>query len=233
MLKAGGAYLPIEAGSPARAGRRHDRRRGARLVLTTTGAAAGMPALAGVEVVAVGTGKSLRMADERAAPPDLAHPLSLAYISFTSGSTGVPKGVAVPQRAVIRLISDPVVRALGPGERLLHLAPVAFDASTLEIWGALLTGATVVIAPPGPLGLPDIAALLRSCRRDGRLADRRAVPPARRDRPRRDRRASPSCWRAATCSVRTRCAPCSRRAVGGRWSTATARPRTPPSPPAT
>ncbi len=96
------------------------------------------------------------------APPDVSHPLSLAYISFTSGSTGVPKGVAVPQRAVIRLISDPTFASLGPGERLLHLSPVAFDASTLEIWGALLTGATVVIAPPGPLGLPDIASLLRT-----------------------------------------------------------------------
>ena len=101
-------------------------------------------------------------ADERAAPPDVAHPLSLAYVSFTSGSTGVPKGVAVPQRAVIRLISDPTFAPLGPGERLLQLAPVAFDASTLEIWGALLTGATVVIAPPGPLGLPDVASLLRT-----------------------------------------------------------------------
>ena len=53
------------------------------------------------------------------------------------------------------------VRAVGPGQRLLQLAPVAFDASTLEIWGALLTGATMVIAPPGPFGLTDIAALLR------------------------------------------------------------------------
>ena len=100
--------------------------------------------------------------DEGAAPPDVSHPLSLAYLSFTSGSTGVPKGVAVPHRAVIRLISHPTFATLGPGERLLHLAPVAFDASTLEIWGALLTGATLVVAPPGPLGLPDIASLLRT-----------------------------------------------------------------------
>ena len=92
----------------------------------------------------------------------MSHPLSLAYVSFTSGSTGVPKGVAVPQRAVVRLVCGPVFAPLGPGQRLLQLAPVAFDASTLEIWGALLTGATIVVAPPGPLGLTDIAALLRT-----------------------------------------------------------------------
>src|SRR6202046_5611319 len=135
---------------------------GARLVLVTAGTAATMPRLPGVDVVLVDA-EPAAAADEAAAPPDVSHPLSLAYVSFTSGSTGVPKGVAVPQRAVIRLVSDPVFATLGPGQRLLHLAPVAFDASTLEIWGALLTGATIVVAPPGPLGLPEIASLLRRC----------------------------------------------------------------------
>ncbi len=68
----------------------------------------------------------------------------------------------MPQRGVIRLISSPTFAKLGPGERLLHLAPVAFDASTLEIWGALLTGGTIVVAPPGPLSLSEISALLRT-----------------------------------------------------------------------
>jgi amino acid adenylation domain-containing protein len=157
VLKAGGAYLPIDMGSPASRIGAMIAAAGARLVLST----AQMPPLPGVETIRIDQHPTAA-GDEPGPPPDTAHPLSLAYISFTSGSTGVPKGVAVPQRAVIRLISDPTFASLGAGQRLLHLSPVAFDAATLEIWGALLTGGTVVIAPPGPLGLPEIASLLRT-----------------------------------------------------------------------
>ena len=165
VLKAGGAYLPVDPASPAPRTAAMIAAAGARLVLATDTTAATMTKIPEVDVVrvdGVGVAEPGIAAGSLAAPPDAAHPLSLAYISFTSGSTGVPKGVAVPQRGVIRLISNPTFAALGPGERLLHLAPVAFDASTLEIWGALLTGGTVVVAPPGPLSLSDIAALLRT-----------------------------------------------------------------------
>ncbi len=80
------------------------------------------------------------------APPD---PDRTAYIAFTSGSTGEPKGVCVPHRAVIRLVHEAGFVRLGPGERMLRLSPLAFDASTLEIWGALLSGAAVEVFPPG------------------------------------------------------------------------------------
>jgi amino acid adenylation domain-containing protein len=165
VLKAGGGYLPVDPASPPPRVAAMIAAAGARLVLATGTAATAMTQLPEVDLLRVdgiGLTEPVLAADGLAAPPDTAHPLSLAYISFTSGSTGVPKGVAVPQRAVIRLISHPTFASLGPGERVLQMAPVAFDASTLEIWGPLLNGGTVVLAPPGPLSLSEMAALLRT-----------------------------------------------------------------------
>jgi amino acid adenylation domain-containing protein len=87
-------------------------------------------------------------------------PGRLAYVAFTSGSTGQPKGVAVPHRAVIRLVHEAPYVRLGPQEQVLRLSPLAFDASTLELWGALLTGATLEVAPPGLLSPSELGAVL-------------------------------------------------------------------------
>ncbi|MFS0695603.1 amino acid adenylation domain-containing protein [Streptomyces nitrosporeus] len=88
-------------------------------------------------------------------------PARLAYVAFTSGSTGEPKGVAVPHRAVLRLVHEAGYVRLGPGERMLRLSPLAFDASTLELWGALLTGATLEVHPPGPASPTELGTFLR------------------------------------------------------------------------
>ena len=68
-----------------------------------------------------------------------------AYAMYTSGSTGRPKGVLVRHRAINRLVLDQTYAAFGPNETILHLAPLAFDASTFEIWGALLNGSRLAI----------------------------------------------------------------------------------------
>ncbi|ATB48289.1 non-ribosomal peptide synthetase [Corallococcus macrosporus] len=85
---------------------------------------------------------------------------NLAYVMFTSGSTGRPKGVGVPQRAVTRLVMGSGVADFGPREVWLQLAPTAFDASTLEVWGALLHGGKLVVYPEGPLELEALARTL-------------------------------------------------------------------------
>jgi amino acid adenylation domain-containing protein len=71
--------------------------------------------------------------------------LDLAYVMFTSGSTGEPKAIAVPHRAVVRLVSNTNYVDFKPGLRIAQASSIAFDASTLEIWGALLNGGTLVI----------------------------------------------------------------------------------------
>ncbi len=85
-----------------------------------------------------------------------------AYVLFTSGSTGTPKGVEVPHRGLMRLACGTTMLPLGPGDRMLGFAPITFDVSVFEIWGALLNGATLVLAPAGPLSLGDLAAYIAS-----------------------------------------------------------------------
>lgn len=67
-----------------------------------------------------------------------------AYVMYTSGTTGRPKGVIVPHRGVVRLARNNFVD-VGPEDSILQMAPLAFDASTFEIWAALLNGAAIVI----------------------------------------------------------------------------------------
>ncbi|WP_157375985.1 non-ribosomal peptide synthetase, partial [Burkholderia ubonensis] len=70
---------------------------------------------------------------------------SAAYVMYTSGSTGEPKGVIVPHRAVIRLVTSGDYFSIREGDRVAHASNPAFDASTFEIWVPLLNGATLVI----------------------------------------------------------------------------------------
>jgi amino acid adenylation domain-containing protein len=74
-------------------------------------------------------------------------PESPAYIMYTSGSTGKPKGVVVPQRAIVRLVKTQNFLPFGPDLTFLQLSNTSFDASTLEIWGALLNGGRLVLQP--------------------------------------------------------------------------------------
>ncbi|MGH9302455.1 MAG: amino acid adenylation domain-containing protein, partial [Acidimicrobiales bacterium] len=104
------------------------------------------------------------LVDESGSDPGVVvDPEQLAYVMYTSGSTGVPKGVAVQHRDVVALAFD---RCFGGGghERVLLHSPAAFDASTYELWVPLLRGGQVVVAPPGEV---DVEVLRRMITRYG------------------------------------------------------------------
>ncbi len=72
---------------------------------------------------------------------------SLAYVIYTSGSTGTPKGVMVEQRSVLRLVLNNHFAPIDAEDCIAHCANPAFDASTWEIWAALLNGARLLLVP--------------------------------------------------------------------------------------
>lgn len=153
VLQAGAAYLATDTRYPAERIRLMLADSAVRVVVTQADMAAGLP---GHLTTVLGD------QDRPAARVDV--PLDgedLAYVAYTSGSTGRPKGVMVPHRAVLRLVVDPDFVTIRPEDVLVHLAPIAFDASTLEIWGALVNGARIAVAPPGDLSLGELTGFVR------------------------------------------------------------------------
>ncbi|GFZ32347.1 surfactin synthase subunit 2 [Clostridium zeae] len=78
-------------------------------------------------------------------PKHVNKPTDLAYVMYTSGSTGVPKGVMIEQRSIIRLVKNTNYVSIGEDDGILQAGAVVFDASTFEIWGSLLNGATLYL----------------------------------------------------------------------------------------
>ncbi|MFD5420069.1 amino acid adenylation domain-containing protein [Streptomyces sp. NPDC127069] len=157
ILKAGAAYLPLDARAP------HAR---TEAVLTAAGAAVlvtdvpdGEPVPAGPRHVLRPDGRSAAEAGTAGPSGPDGHPDALAYLMYTSGSTGTPKGVAVSHREVVALATDRRWRG-GAHERVLLRSPHAFDASTYELWVPLLNGGLVVVAPPGELDVDALARLM-------------------------------------------------------------------------
>jgi len=159
-LKAGGAYVPIDPAFPA------ERRR----LLLTDAQPRVVVAGPGLEgevpegpwaVETVGAERSAAGRDDREDPPPrLASGDGLAYMVYTSGSTGEPKGVAAVHRAVARLVFGNWYAELGSHEVVLQGSSLGFDASTLEVWGALLHGARLVLLPELRSSLAELGATI-------------------------------------------------------------------------
>ncbi|MBV6697676.1 non-ribosomal peptide synthase/polyketide synthase [Kitasatospora aureofaciens] len=139
VVKTGAAYVPLDPRFPSSRIDLMRRETGAGVLLSEDV----LTALGGTEQ------------DDSALGIDC-HPRQLAYVMYTSGSTGQPKGVGVTHHDVTALALDPCW-ATGGHERVLLHSPTAFDASTYELWVPLLTGGRVVVAPPGQLDAPTLA----------------------------------------------------------------------------
>ncbi len=145
ILKAGGAYVPLDPSYPADrlAWMLADSQ--ARVLLGQPELLAELPEeMEGTTVI------PLTVDPEAFEGPEPPGPLpdGLAYVMYTSGSTGRPKGVGVTHRNVVRLVRESGFADLGADQVFLQLAPISFDASTLEIWAPLLNGGRVAVFPP-------------------------------------------------------------------------------------
>ena len=142
VVKAAGVYVPLDPSSPAERLAWQLADCGAGVLLAEPGLLpAGLAAPAALDL----------SADPPAVDgPDPAVPFAdgLAYVMYTSGSTGNPKGVGITHRNIVRLVRECGFADLGPDQVFLQLSPLSFDASTLEIWGALLNGGRLAIPPP-------------------------------------------------------------------------------------
>ena len=158
ILKAGGAYVPLSPSFPAERLSWIIADSGARIVVTGPGAP--VPPIP-PEIPVFDLERDARRDVGETSCERLERvetgPDALAYVLYTSGSTGRPKGVAVTHRNVVRLVRGTEFTKLGPDESWLLLAPLSFDASTLELWGPLLNGGRLVVFPSRVPSLEEIA----------------------------------------------------------------------------
>lgn len=153
ILKAGGAYVPIDPNYPAE---RID------YVLEDSKApvliSSEIEDFEGTQVLhpdSLDSGGMVENIGTKACSEDL------AYVIYTSGSTGNPKGSMIPHRGIVRLVKNTNYAEFTEEDVFLQAAAISFDASTMELWGPLLNGGSLVLPPPGIPSLEDIGDLIK------------------------------------------------------------------------
>ncbi|HET6977262.1 MAG TPA: amino acid adenylation domain-containing protein [Pyrinomonadaceae bacterium] len=161
ILKAGGGYLPLDRSYPLERLSYMLEDAQAPVLLTQEHLLDSVPA------AYWGTVLTLDQEQESLASESEENPDSewlggeqLCYVAYTSGSTGQPKGVAVPQRAVVRLVKGSNYAEFSAADSMLQLAPLSFDAATLEVWGSLLNGGRLVVMKAGQPTLAELARVI-------------------------------------------------------------------------
>ncbi|MGW6331644.1 amino acid adenylation domain-containing protein [Nocardia rhamnosiphila] len=152
VLRAGAVYTPIDPSYPA------DRiaflvaDAAPALLVRSAGADRALPAADGIPVVDLADDEIVRALERArglpAEPVRPVHPLDAAYLLYTSGTTGRPKGVVVGHRAAANHVQWMRDHFGFGAERILQKAPIGFDVSVFELVNALCTGSATVLPPP-------------------------------------------------------------------------------------
>ena len=149
ILKAGAVYVPIDPEYPKERVKRILDDCGPKLLLTESALLSDLPEDLSVELMALdlwdGQGAEEADSDKRGGEGSPASSRDLAYIMYTSGSTGAPKGVCIEHRSVIRLVRNTNYVTIKPEDHLLQISSFAFDGSVFDIFGALLNGASLYL----------------------------------------------------------------------------------------
>jgi amino acid adenylation domain-containing protein len=160
ILKAGGTYVPLDPEYPLERLAFMLEESNVGILLTNEELEQALPS-SGAHVICLDVDEDQISTYPAANPPNVSAPENLAYVMFTSGSTGNPKGIAVTHRNVVRLVRQNDYARFNSAERFLQFAPVSFDASTFEIWGSLLNGARLVLFPQKQASLEELGQVVK------------------------------------------------------------------------
>lgn len=143
IIKCGGVYLPFDAAWPAETlmGVLKDAHCNLVLARSSQNLRGRIPGCRLLEI----SRKDLVAC--RANPTITVSGDDIAYVNFTSGTTGAPKGVRIRHRSISNLVMNPFYARLGAHSIVMQLAPATFDAATFEIWGPLLNGGCCALYP--------------------------------------------------------------------------------------
>ncbi len=161
ILKAGGAYVPLDPTYPQERLAFMIADTQAPVILTHTQLVGKLPTYEG-QIVNLDDDVWTKYPDDNLDGGASAD--SLAYVMYTSGSTGAPKGTSIVHRAIVRLVKNTNFASMTADETFLQLATLSFDASTLEIWGSLLNGGRLVIFPAHKPSLDELARFIEEQR---------------------------------------------------------------------